>query len=133
MKTGIVFGTFDLLHAGHLHLLNEAKKRCDFLIVGLHVDPSIERTNKNAPVESLLERQMRLRACKFIDHVFVYETEKDIELYLRARKPDVRFLGSDYDVLGNNKAITAKDVVPIEYIDSLPIHTSELRERIKQS
>lgn len=135
MKTGIVFGAFDLLHAGHLHLLSEARKRCDYLIVGLHADPSIERPRKNRPIESLLERQMRLRACKFVDHIFVYETEKDINLYLQARRPDVRFLGSDYTRIDPNDPpiITEENLVPIEYIDSLPIHTSDLRERIRKS
>ena len=131
-KVGVVFGAFDLLHAGHLHLLSEARKKCDYLIVGLHVDPSIERPEKNKPIESLLERQMRLRACKFVDHVFAYETENDILIYLKARTVDVRFLGSDY-INNPTKSITGKDLVEIETIESLPIHTSDLRERIKQS
>ena len=128
MKTGIVVGTWDLLHAGHMHLLKECKKQCEYLIVGLQVDPSIERKDKNKPVESVLEREIQLFGCKYINSVIVYEKESDLPIIFQYFKPDVRFLGSDY--LGGNKPITDIMAVPIEYIESLPIHTSDLRKRL---
>ncbi len=129
MKVGFVAGAFDLLHAGHVHLLRECKKRCDELIVGLHVDPSVERTEKNKPVESVVERQIKLIECASVDNVWIYETEEELALLLDFLKPDVRFLGSDY--LSKKKNITVKSLIPIEYIKSIDIHTSDIRERIK--
>ena len=128
MKIGVVTGTFDLLHAGHIYFLRECKKQCDILFVALHIDPSIERKDKNKPVESLLERQIRLGGCKYVDKWIVYEKESDLPILFHYLKPDVRFLGSDYK--DGTKPITAFDAVPIEYIDSLPIHTTDLRERL---
>lgn len=132
MKIGIIFGAFDLLHAGHVHLLCQCKMRCDKLVVGLHVDPSIERSNKNKPLETVLERQMKLRSNKNVDDIFVYETEEDLRLLLMTKKFHVRFLGTDYAQVNHNNPpkITEENLIPIEYIDSLPIHTSDLRERI---
>ena len=131
MKTGIVFGAFDLLHAGHIHLLESCKDRCDYLIVGLHVNPKVERHYKNMPVESLLERQMKLRGCKYVDEVIVYETENDLLNILNGLLIHERYIGSDYQ--GKRNKITGEDIIPIFEIDSFPIHTSDLRERIKQS
>lgn len=131
--TGIVFGTWDLLHAGHLHLLRQCKQKCDYLIVGLHVDPSLERKNKNKPIESVFERQFRLLSTKYVNEVIVYETEKDLANILKVRKPSVRFLGSDYSnltPLGISKRITEPDLVGIEYIDSIDIHTTDIRDKI---
>jgi glycerol-3-phosphate cytidylyltransferase len=129
MRTGIVFGSWDLLNIGHINLFKEAKKKCDYLIVGLQVDPHIERTIKNKPIESIFERQIKLYGCKYVDSVIVYELETDIPLILKYFKPNVRFLGSDYEV--EDKPITDELAVPIEYIDSLPIHTSDIRKRLK--
>lgn len=134
MKTGFVAGAFDLLHAGHIYLLKQCKKKCDYLIVGLHVDPSEERKNKNKPVETLLERQIRLESCKYVDKWIIYETEDDLSLIFKYLKPNIRFLGTDYTTnLGDPKPITDKDAVPIEYIESLPIHTEGIRKRIKEA
>mgnify|MGYP001605459665 CR=1 FL=1 len=128
MKIGIVFGSFDLLHAGHIHLLEQCKKYCDALVVGLHVDPSIERSDKNSPIETIVERQAKLRACKHVNDIIVYQTEADLKLILQSGEFDIRFLGTDTK---DGRKITAEDVVPIEYIESLPIHTSDIRKRIK--
>lgn len=127
-KVGFVAGSFDLLHAGHIHLLKQCKKHCDYLIVGLHVNPSIERPEKNKPIESVLERTIKVGNCKWVDEMFVYETEADLSLLLKYCNIDVRFLGSDYK---NGKEITDPDAIPITFIDSLDIHTSDIRERIK--
>ena len=130
MKIGITTGSFDLLHAGHINLFKQAKKRCDRLIVALHVDPSIERKNKNKPIESILERQIKLKACKYVDQIIVYETEADLSIIFEYFDIDVRFLGSDSQ---DGRVVTDEGAVPIEYIQSLPLHTKDLRERIKKS
>lgn len=129
MRVGFVCGAFDLLHAGHIHLLKQCRQRCDMLIVGLHVDPSVERDYKNKPIESILERQIKLKACRAVDQVIVYETEEDLSLIFKFYKIDVRFLGSDY--AESDKPITDPDALPIEIVESLPIHTTDIRERIK--
>lgn len=131
MRRGIIFGAFDLLHAGHINLFKEARKYCDYLYVGVQVNPNQNRKDKNKPIESVLERQLKLISCRYVDKVYVYEDEKDIFLMLNALNIDVRFLGSDY--AGNGKPITDEAAVPIKYILSLPIHTSDIRERIKNS
>lgn len=131
MKRGFVAGAFDLLHAGHTHLLRECKKHCDHLIVGLHADPSIERKHKNKPIESILEREIKLLGSEYVDNIFVYETEKDLSLLIEHLNPDIRFLGIDY--IDGDKPITSPDSVEILYIKSLPIHTSDIRERIKKA
>lgn len=126
---GIVTGAFDLLHAGHINLFYEASKRCDELIVAVHVDPSIERKDKNRPVESVWERLAKIKACKYVDSVIVYEFESDLRSIFKFYKVDIRFLGSDYK--DNKKPITDPDSIPIEYIESVPIHTSEIRKRME--
>lgn len=133
MKVGFVAGAFDLLHAGHIHLLKQARKQCDYLIVGLHVNPKFERVEKNTPIESILERQIKLNACKYVDLTVIYETEADLSLIFNYFKIDVRFLGSDYQDILKPKDITDKNAVPIEYIDSLPVHTSDIRKKIQNS
>ena len=78
MKKGITFGAFDLFHAGHVLMLEEAKTVCDYLIVGLQTDPSFDRKEKNKPVQSIVERQIQLEGCKFVDEVTIYDTEDDL-------------------------------------------------------
>lgn len=129
MTIGFVCGAFDLMHAGHVNIFKKAKLHCDKLVVGLHIDPSVERKNKNKPIESVLERQIKLKACKYVDAVIVYEKEEDIPIMLSYCNITVRFLGSDY-INGTNKDITAEAAVKIIYLDSLPIHTTDIRKRI---
>jgi glycerol-3-phosphate cytidylyltransferase len=76
---GFTCSTFDLLHAGHILMLAESKQICDYLIVGLQIDPSIDREAKNKPVQSIVERYVQLKAVKFVDEIIVYQTEKDLE------------------------------------------------------
>jgi glycerol-3-phosphate cytidylyltransferase len=94
---GFTCSCFDLLHAGHILMLKDAKDQCDYLIVGLQTDPTIDRPNiKNSPVQSLEERKIQLEAVKYIDEIIVYETEQELYELLRKIKPNIRILGSDY-------------------------------------
>ncbi len=96
MIKGITFGAFDLCHPGHILLFQEAKENCDYLIVGLHIDPQIERPQKNNPVESEYERWVRLKACRYVDEVVPYNSEEELCHIIRQYKPNVRFLGEEY-------------------------------------
>jgi glycerol-3-phosphate cytidylyltransferase len=96
-KIGITFSTFDMLHAGHIAMLSEAKNHCDYLICGLQTDPTIDRPDtKNKPVQSIVERQIQLAACRYVDEVVVYQTENDINDLLLILPIDVRILGVEY-------------------------------------
>jgi glycerol-3-phosphate cytidylyltransferase len=96
-KIGITFSTFDLLHAGHIAMLAEAKNHCDYLIAGLQTDPTIDRPEtKNKPVQSIVERQIQLASCRFVDEVVVYSTEQDLVDLLLILPIDVRILGVEY-------------------------------------
>ena len=96
MKIGITFSCFDLFHAGHVAMLREAKTRCDYLIVGLQTDPTLDRPEKNRPIQTVFERYVQLQACKYIDEIIPYATEKDVEDILRTYRLDVRIIGEDY-------------------------------------
>lgn len=96
MKVGITFSAFDLLHAGHVKMLEEAKRQCEYLICGLQTDPTIDRPEKNKPVQTVVERYIQLKACKHVDEIVPYTTEQDLEDILRAFKIDVRILGEEY-------------------------------------
>ena len=106
-KIGFTCSTFDLLHAGHITMLEEAKRHCDYLIVGLQTDPTIDRPDtKNMPVQSLVERQIQLAAVKYIDEIVCYATEQDLEDLLLTLPIDVRVLGVEY----KDKDFTGKDI-----------------------
>ena len=99
-RIGITFSTFDMLHAGHIAMLSEAKNHCDYLIAGLQTDPTIDRpTQKNPPVQSIVERQIQLAACRYVDEVVVYQTEEDLIDLLLILPVDVRILGVEYQGL----------------------------------
>ena len=95
-KIGITFSCFDLFHAGHVLMLEEAKSQCDYLIVGLQLDPSIERSNKNKPTQTIIERYTQLKACEFIDEIIPYTTEEDLLNILISNKIHVRIIGEEY-------------------------------------
>jgi glycerol-3-phosphate cytidylyltransferase len=125
---GFTCGAFDLTHAGHYLMFQEIKNECDYLIVGLQSDPSIDRKEKNKPIQSKKEREIQLKSCKFIDKVINYKTEKDLVKILKKLKPDVRFLGSDW----KNKNFTGKDL-PIKIVFNNRDHSfssSNLRKKI---
>lgn len=95
-RVGITFSAFDLLHAGHIKMLEEAKRQCDYLIVGLQTDPTLDRPEKNKPTQSVVERYIQLKGCKFVDEIVPYATEQDLEDVLKSFKIDVRILGDEY-------------------------------------
>lgn len=96
-RVGITFSTFDLLHAGHIAMLSEAKNHCDYLIAGLQTDPTIDRPDtKNKPIQSIVERQIQLAACRYVDEVVVYSTEQDLRDLLLILPVNVRILGVEY-------------------------------------
>ena len=97
-KIGITFSTFDMLHAGHIAMLSEARNHCDYLICGLQTDPTIDRPDtKNKPIQSVVERQIQLSACRYVDEVVVYQTEQDLVDLLLILPVDVRILGVEYE------------------------------------
>ena len=105
MRIGLTASTFDLLHAGHVSMLREAKSQCDYLIAALQVDPSLDRSDKNPPVQTIVERQAQLHAVKYIDEVIVYCTERDLLDIINMYPIDIRILGEEYRL----KDFTGKD------------------------
>jgi glycerol-3-phosphate cytidylyltransferase len=129
MKKGITFGAFDLFHAGHVVMLQEAKTVCDHLIVCIQSDPSQDRPDKNPPVQSIVERQIQVAACKYVDEIVVYDTERDVLEILRSLDWDVRILGDEY----RDKEFTGRDeTLDRCYFNTRPhsFSSSELRLRV---
>ena len=135
-RVGITFSTFDLLHAGHIAMLAEAKTHCDYLIAGLQTDPTIDRPgSKNRPIQSVVERQIQLQAVRYVDEIVVYETEKDLEDILLTLPIGVRILGVEYE----GKDFTGKSICEqrgIELIYNKRDHSfssSTLRKRVLEA
>jgi len=131
MKKGFTCSAFDLLHAGHILMLKEIRGQCDFLVVGLQSDPTIDRPEKNKPIETLEERKIKLEGCKYVDEIIVYNTEAELIELLKKVNPDVRFLGEDW----RGKHFTGDDL-PIQIIFNSRDHSyssTDLRERILNS
>ncbi len=103
---GITCSTFDLLHTGHILMLEECKKYCDYLICALQIDPTIDRPEKNKPVQSVVERYIQLDAVKYVDKIIPYNTELDLENIFKSLDINIRIIGSDYI----NKDFTAKEI-----------------------
>jgi glycerol-3-phosphate cytidylyltransferase len=106
MKIGFTCSTFDLLHAGHVQMLRDAKQHCDYLICGLQVDPSLDRSEKNSPVQTLVERYTQLKAVSYVDEIIPYQTEEDLKDILELYHLDVRILGDEY----RDREFTGKDI-----------------------
>jgi glycerol-3-phosphate cytidylyltransferase len=135
-KVGITFSTFDMLHAGHIAMLSEAKNHCDYLIAGLQTDPTIDRPDtKNKPIQSIVERQIQLAACRYVDEVVVYATEQDLRDLLLILPVDVRILGVEYQ--GTNFSGQAEcEKRNIDIVFNGRDHSfssSSLRKRVAQS
>lgn len=103
---GLTCSTFDLLHSGHVMMLRESKSHCDYLIVGLQTDPSIDRPEKNKPVQTVVERYVQLAAVKYVDEIVVYQTEQDLQDILEMFPIDVRILGEEY----RDKDFTGREI-----------------------
>jgi len=129
-KIGFTCGAMDLLHAGHVLMLKECKEQCDFLIVGLQIDPSIDRPEKKKPIETLEERKIRLEGCKYVDKIITYTDEVDLFNLLKKLNPDIRFMGADW----KNKPNYSRDKLPeMKVIYNSRNHnysSSNLRKRI---
>lgn len=134
-KIGITFSTFDLLHAGHIAMLAEAKNHCDYLIAGLQTDPTIDRPDtKNKPVQSIVERQIQLASCRFVDEVVVYSTEQDLIDLLLILPIDTRILGVEYqntDFTGRTEG-NDKGIIHVFNSRDHSFSSSSLRKRVAQ-
>lgn len=132
MIVGFTCSAFDLLHAGHLLMLEECKKYCDYLIVGLHVDPSLEREEKNKPIQTLVERYIQLKACKYVDEIIPYETEGDLKDILLMKNIQCRFVGSDYidEEITGQEICGYKEIKIIYTSRDHTLSSSVLRKRI---
>jgi glycerol-3-phosphate cytidylyltransferase len=130
MKIGFTCSSFDLFHAGHVMMLKEAKTQCDYLIVGLQSDPTIDRGWKNKPVQTLFERFVQLQACKYVDEIIPYTTEKELKDILTSYHIDVRIVGEEY----RDKQFTGYDLPMEVYFNSRQhsFSTTELRKRVYQ-
>jgi glycerol-3-phosphate cytidylyltransferase len=129
MKKGITFGAFDLFHAGHILMLEEAKTVCDHLIVAIQTDPSLDREAKNSPVQSIEEREIQVSACRYVDEVIIYDREADLLVMLDTLDWDIRILGDEY----KDKEFTGRDkYLERCYFNKRPhsFSSSELRERV---
>jgi glycerol-3-phosphate cytidylyltransferase len=136
LKIGITFSTFDLLHAGHIAMLAEAKNHCDYLIAGLQTDPTLDRPDsKNKPVQSIVERQITLGACRYVDEIVVYETEKDLIDLILTLPIDVRILGTEYEdtnFTGRNEG-TGRGIHHVFNKRDHSFSSSSLRKRVAEA
>ena len=132
MKVGLTASTFDLLHAGHIEMLREAKSQCDYLICALQIDPSVDRPSKNKPAQTIVERYTQLQAVRFVDEIIPYLHETDLEDILNMRTINVRILGEEY----RDKEFTGRDICKkrdVELYFNKRDHrfsSSDLRKRI---
>lgn len=135
MIKGITFSSFDLFHSGHVAMLKEARTNCDYLMVGLQTDPTIDRPEKNKPIQSVFERYVQLEGCKYIDEIIPYETEKDLIDILLTYDINKRFIGEEY----RQKDFTGKQLCVDKGIEIYynkrqhSFSTSGLRKRIEQN
>ena len=132
---GFTASSFDLFHSGHVAMLKEARANCDFMIVGLQTDPTIDRPEKNQPIQSVFERYVQLEGCKYIDEIIPYATEQDLVDILLTYNINVRFIGEEY----KTKEFTGKQIcvdkgIKIHYNSRQhSFSTSGLRKRISEA
>ena len=133
-RVGITCSCFDMFHAGHIKMLQEAKDNCDYLVVALQTDPTIDRPEKNKPIQSLVERYIQVSGCKYVDEIIPYQTEEELKEIFLSFKLDVRIIGSDYF----GKEFTAKDICANRNIEIYynnrdhNFSSTELKKRIKE-
>lgn len=133
MTIGFICGAWDLLHPGHLDLLRQCKKQCDYLKVGLHTDPSVERITKNKPIQTTYERYVQLYSCEYVDEVIPYDTERDLENLLKTDSINIRFNGADHKYSSSLKnKICEEHGIKLIYIPrDHDWSSTELRSRLK--
>jgi glycerol-3-phosphate cytidylyltransferase len=132
---GITFSTFDLLHAGHIAMLSEAKNHCDYLIAGLQTDPTIDRPDeKNPPIQSIVERQIQLAATRYVDEIVIYQTEQDLRDLLLVLPLDVRIIGIEYkeQEFSGKEICNARDIKVIYNGRDHSFSSSSLRKRVAE-
>lgn len=135
MIVGFTASTFDLLHAGHVQMLREAKDQCDYLICGLQIDPTVDRKEKNFPIQTIVERYIQLKSIKYVNEIIPYTTEKDLVDILEMYTIHVRILGQEY----KNISFTGKDICKDRNINIYfnkrdhRFSSSELRNRVKEN
>lgn len=135
MRIGFTASTFDLLHAGHISMLREARAQCDYLICGLQMDPSLDRRDKNTPVQTVVERYTQLKGVRYVDEIIPYSTERDLEDILEMYNIHVRILGEEY----RDKDFTGRDICKKRGIDLYfnkrdhRFSTSDLRHRVTEA
>tara|TARA_B110000444_G_scaffold260438_1_gene307400 strand:+ start:595 stop:1005 length:411 start_codon:yes stop_codon:yes gene_type:complete len=135
LTRGFTASSFDLFHSGHVAMLKEARANCEYMIVGLQTDPTIDRPEKNKPIQSVFERYVQLEGCKYIDEIIPYESEKDLTDIFLTYGIDIRFIGEEY----KDKDFTAKQIcvdknIKIHYNKRQhSFSTTNLRKRIKES
>jgi glycerol-3-phosphate cytidylyltransferase len=135
LKVGFTCSAFDLCHAGHISMLQDAKRQCDYLIVGLQNDPSVDRPTKNKPIQSIVERYLQVSGVRYVDEVIPYNTEKDLEDLLQILPIDIRILGEEY----KDKNFTGKDICISRNIQLYfnrrdhSFSSSDLRKRISKA
>ena len=136
MKIGFNCSSFDLFHAGHVTMLKEERRYCDYLIVALQTDPTVDRPKeKNKPIQSVYERFVQISACKYVDEVLIYTTEDDLLNMLKTQHIDIRFLGDEY----KTKEFTGKqwcldNGIELHYhLREHPYSSSRLRKRVYEA
>ena len=132
MNIGFTCGAMDLLHAGHILMLEDCKLQCDYLIVGLHTNPQLDRPEKNKPVQSVIERYIQLKGCEYVDEIVPYETEADLIELLKALPINTRFVGSDW----KDRPFTGHEITSIDVKYNTRDHdysSSGLRKRISEA
>jgi glycerol-3-phosphate cytidylyltransferase len=130
---GITFSTFDLLHAGHIAMLSEAKNHCDYLIAGLQTDPTIDRPDeKNPPIQSIVERQIQLAATRYVDEIVIYQTEQDLKDLLLVLPLDVRIIGVQEQEFSGKEICDARDIKVIYNGRDHSFSSSSLRKRVAE-
>lgn len=135
MKVGFTCSAFDLFHAGHISMLEEAKNQCDWLIVGLQMDPTLDRPTKNKPVQSIVERFIQVNGCRYVDQIIPYNTEKDLEDLLLMLPIDIRILGDEYkDKEFTGRSICIKRNIELYFNGrSHSFSTTDLRRRVYEA
>lgn len=131
-KIGFTCSTFDLFHAGHVVMLEEAKRQCEYLIAGIQIDPTLDRDSKNRPIQSIVERQIQVKACRYVDEVVIYSTEKELEDLMKTLPIDIRILGVEYaDNDFTGKQICLDRSIQIYYNSrDHSFSSSDLRQRV---